>query len=405
MKIDFAPSRLSGAVTAPPSKSIAHRLLLCAGLAEGESVVENISLSEDITATLRCLEAFGVRSKREGNAVRLISGGLPSGPVAEVLPCGACGTTLRFFLPLCMLIPGITVLTGTPRLLQRPLSVYEEICSRLGIRFYNDGKTVTVGDGLKGGRYEIPGNISSQFICGLLYALPFTEGDSQIILTESVESRPYIDLTLDTLQKFGVCAAWSDERTLRVPGGQKYSPARALNEGDWSNAAYWFALQSLGEEIDVAGLLLRSLQGDRVCVSLLRRLREDHAQIDLSNCPDLGPVLMAAAAAGGKGAVFTGTRRLRLKESDRGAVMAEELRKFGIETQTDENRIVVLAGKISKPAAPVFAHDDHRVAMALSCLLLFVGGTLTGAESVSKSYPDFFTQLDRLGAKMTISEE
>ncbi len=405
MKVRFYPSQLKGAVTAPPSKSVAHRLLLSAGLAAGESAIENVALSEDVSATLSCLRAFGVETETEGSTLHIISRGLPTQTVRSALPCGACGSTLRFFLPLCMLTPSKTRLTGTPRLLRRPLSVYADICEAQGIPFFNDGKAVSVGEGLKSGEFRLPGNISSQFVSGLLFALPLTEGDSVISLTDGVESRPYIDLTLDALRLFGVEARWGDETTLLVPGGQRYAPANAAVEGDWSNAAFWFAMQTLGGEIDVKGLSEQSRQGDRICVSLLQKLQRENAVADIADCPDLGPVLMAFAAATGKGATFTGTRRLKLKESDRGNVMAAELEKFGIGTHLRDYAIAVLPGRLKAPDTPVCANDDHRIAMALSVLLLQTGGTLTGAQAVNKSYPDFFEKLASLGADIRIEEE
>ena len=404
MNVAFLPSRLAGNVVAPPSKSIAHRLLLCAGLAAGESIIDNIALSEDIAATLRCLAALGVQYEIDGARVRIVSSGLPDAAVNETLPCSACGSTLRFFLPLCMLLPGETKLGGTQRLLSRPLSVYEDICKAQKILFRNDGAVVTVGVGLHSGVFIVPGNVSSQFVSGLLFSLPLLPGDSEIRLTETVESRPYIDLTLDALRRFGVSAFWRDDRTLAIPGRQRYQPVEMRVEGDWSNAAFWFALQSFGHAVSVSGLNERSLQGDRLCVEFLRRIRQGQAPIDLADCPDLGPVLMAAAALCGNGGVFTGTRRLKIKESDRGAAMAEELGKCGIKTAVSENRIEIFAGTPTAPKTPVCAHEDHRIVMALSLLLLQTGGEIAGAEAVNKSYPDFFSQLARLGAKLQKTE-
>lgn len=403
MRVEFKPSALSGRVTAPPSKSCLHRLLLCAGLAAGESKIENAALSEDISATVACLSALGASVRFEDGVftVRGI-GGLPE-KTAAALPCGECGSTLRFLLPLCLCVPGESRLTGSPRLLERPLSVYEAICRERGILFRNDGAAVTVGCGLGSGAFAVPGDISSQFVSGLLFALPLLPGDSEITITGKTESRPYIDLTLDALRQFGVQVAWKTESSLSIPGGQRYHSRQVTAEGDWSNAAFWCFLRRQGEDIGVSGLNENSLQGDRVCVELFDRLAAGFTETDISDCPDLAPVLMAAAAANHGGA-FTGARRLRLKESDRGEAMAAELRKFGIAVTVEENRITVHPGALHAPAEPTAGHNDHRIVMALACLFVKTGGVLTGAEAVNKSYPTFFKELAACGAQFRFSE-
>ena len=398
MRVEFAPSVLSGRVTAPPSKSGLHRLLLCAGLAAGESRIGNAALSEDISATAACLSALGASVRFEHGAFNVQ--GLGGAPVetAATLPCGECGSTLRFFLPLCMCVPGESRLTGSPRLLERPLSVYEALCRERGISFQNDGAAVTVGGVLGSGAFAVPGDISSQFVSGLLFALPLLQGDSEITLTGKTESRPYIELTLAALRQFGVEAAWKTETSLFIPGGQRYQPRQVTAEGDWSNAAFWCFLRRQGEKLDISGLNENSLQGDRVCVELFDRLAGGFTETDISDCPDLAPVLMAAAAAN-RGGAFTGVRRLRLKESDRGEAMAAELRKFGIAVTVTENRITVHPGALHAPAVSADGHNDHRIVMALACLLVKTGGVLTGAEAVNKSYPTFFDERAACGAR------
>ena len=387
----------------PPSKSQLHRMLLCAGLSTGESRIANAAVSDDISATCLCLAALGAHCRFE-NGVFIVNGigGLPAQTPTD-LPCGECGSTLRFFLPLCLCAAGESRLTGSPRLLERPLVAYEDICRQREIPFFNDGKVVKVGGGLKSGIFTLPGDISSQFVSGLLFALPLLPGDSEIRLTGSVESRPYIDMTLSALRRFGVDARWRTNTALFIPGGQHYVACQTTAEGDWSNAAFWYYLRRQGAKLEIAGMHEDSLQGDRICVSLFDRLHGGFSDADLSDCPDLAPVLMAAAAAN-HGATFTGTRRLRLKESDRGAAMAAELHKMGITVTVGENRITVHPGALHPPIAPLIGHNDHRIVMALACLLTQTGGVLTGAQAVNKSYPTFFSALADCGAEIAVQE-
>ena len=392
MRVEIFPARPDGSVAAPPSKSMAHRLLICACLAEGGSEVRNVACSQDVLATLDCLSALGAQIVREGDAVR-VRGADPRLASGALLPCRESGSTLRFLAPLCLLSGAEKRLTGTEKLLSRPLSVYADLCRSQGLRFLQDRSSLTLAGTLTPGEYRFPGNISSQFVSGLLFALPLLPGDSRIVLEPPVESRSYIDMTRAALRAFGVRAEWTEETVLSVPGGQRPVPQCVTVEGDWSNAAFFLALG-----LPVTGLREDSLQGDRVCVEYLRRLEAGAATLDLSDCPDLGPVLMAAAALR-QGARFTGTGRLRLKESDRGAAMAEELGKFGVAVRISENEITVGSGAHA-PADVLDGHNDHRIVMALSVLCCAVGGTITGAEAVRKSFPDFFTRLRAAGGKV-----
>ena len=394
MRIAFKPGLPSGEVKAPPSKSDLHRLLIAAGLADGESGIGNVSDSDDIRATLLCLRALGARITREGRKtyVRGIRRGEPV--EGSVCPCGECGSTLRFLIPVAAAHPGKVLFTGADRLFARPLSVYEDVFREQGVPFTKSAEGVWVGDGLHSGRFAFPGDVSSQFASGLLFALPLLPGKSEIRLTGPIESRPYIDMTLRALSLFGVEAGWRSHDTLSVPGGQRFTPADAEPEGDWSNAAFWFLMRALGAQLRVSGLEPDSLQGDRGVGLLLERVKAGNAVISLADCPDLGPVLMAAAAAFG-GAVFTHTRRLKLKESDRGAAMAQELLKLGVPCRVEEDRVTVSAAPLRRPQEPLCGHGDHRIVMALSVLLLVTGGELTGAEAAAKSYPDFFELLKR----------
>lgn len=389
-----------GCVVAPPSKSMAHRLLICAGLANGTSVINGIEYSEDIKATLGCLAALGVDCKVDGERVTVCGSGGVS-PTA-VLNCGECGSTLRFFVPICLLSPNESRLTGSARLMQRPLSVYEKMCAEKGLYYRLDGDTLTLRGVIGGGSYSLPADVSSQFISGLLFALPLTEKDSVLRLEGQIESKPYIDMTLASLSAFGVSAYWQSETELFVQGAQRYSARTLTVEGDYSNAAFFEALNYLGGNVTVSGLERDSMQGDRVYGMLFPMLAYGCPTFDVSDCPDLAPILFVLAAFK-NGARFTGTARLRLKESDRGAAMACELAKCGVRTDIEENAITVHAG-IKAPTKPLFGHNDHRVVMALTVLLTALGGELEGTEAVNKSFPSFFRKLSALGADIDIYE-
>ncbi len=395
MRIRIRPFAPRGTAIAPPSKSMAHRLLLCAGLCEGETLVQGVELSEDVSATLDCLRALSADCVCEAGNVLVRSGGLRCGAGETLLPCRESGSTLRFFIPLCLQGPPVC-LTGTAKLLSRPLGAYEAICAAQGIGFRREGERLFLQGSLAPGEFVLPGDVSSQFVSGLLFALPRLAGESRIRLEGPVESRSYIDMTLDALRCFGVRAAWENERELAVPGGQRYAlPAAAQGcvrvEGDWSNAAFFLALG-----LPVEGLREDSLQGDRVCGAYFRALDEGPAELDLRDCPDLAPVLMAYAALR-QGALLTGTRRLRLKESDRGAAMQAELRKFGVPVEIEEDRIRVGCGP-KAPSETLCGHNDHRIVMALSVLCARTGGVIDGAEAVRKSFPAYFERLAALGA-------
>ena len=398
MELEIRAGRASGTVAAPPSKSAAHRLLLGAGLCESVSVVRNVAYSEDILATLDVLRAIGAKVDVDGDFVFVKGTDVRRSACDAPISCRESGSTLRFCIPLLLLSGNPFTLTGQGRLMQRPQSVYEDLCREQGLKFEKTDCAVTVQGPLRAGDFTLAGNISSQFISGLLFALPLLEGDSTIRLIPPVESRSYIDITLAALRVFCIQAEWTDETTLFVPGGQQYAPCDADVEGDWSNAAFFLALQALGCDVTVRGLSDSSLQGDRVCASYFETLKGGCAELDISDCPDLGPILMATGAAM-HGCVLTGTRRLAIKESDRGAAMAEELRKLGVRCEIEENTIRVSAG-LHAPAEPLCGHNDHRIVMACAVLLTRVGGTITGAEAVKKSFPDFFDRLRGLGIEV-----
>lgn len=476
MRVTIKPSTPHGNVCAPPSKSMAHRMLICAGLAhESEpSLIFGLEDSQDILATIDCLNVLGAGINRQNDCAAIY--GIDSSMVCEnnVLPCRECGSTLRFFVPLCLLQDKPLTLTGSPTLMSRPMDVYRAICQQQGLLFSQDEQGIHVQGPLHAGTFTIPGNISSQFISGLLFALPLLDANSTINVVPPVESRPYINMTIEALSLFGVRVNWENGTTLHIPGNQRYQNITAHVEGDYSNAAFLEALNYVGKQraegtgaapsaapavhtasstvtatrattaveataaaaratvaslataaaaratvaaannpapaatpaVRVTGLRADSLQGDRAYQELFPALAAGAPTISLADCPDLGPILMAVAAAN-NGATFTNCKRLAIKESNRGQAMAQELAKFGaaVTVSDDRDNIVVQAGALRAPSLPLDGHNDHRIVMALATLACAVGGTITGAQAVDKSFPDYFERLTQLGVDLCLEDE
>lgn len=404
MKVEIRPSVLQGRISAPPSKSMAHRLLICAGLAKGRSQITGVASSEDVLATLDLLQLLGADCKKTNDQAILCGADPRVASPAEELNCRECGSTLRFFIPICLLSDQKITLTGSERLFERPLTVYETLCREKGLYWNAEGNRVTVQGPLRGGHFTVEGNVSSQFISGLLFALPLCREDSEIRILPPLESKPYVDMTIEALNAFGVSVTWKDELTLSIKGGQSYEPCDLAVEGDFSNAAFFEALRYLGHDIAVEDLNPKSLQGDKIYRTYFSNLAEGAPTLSIRQCPDLGPILIALAAAQ-NGAVLTDTERLRIKESDRGVAMAEELEKLGISILVKENEIVIPKCEPKAPDVPLCAHNDHRIVMALSVLLTKLGGVIEGAQAVNKSLPEFFALLQSLGCRVTVRED
>ena len=409
-----------GRLAAPPSKSMAHRAVLCAALADGASHIVNLAHSQDIDATLRAAEAFGACVARQGDWAD-ITGAQPLRRPAAPVDCCESGSTLRFLIPLAAMADGPVAFTGRGRLMQRPQSVYEEIFAAQGLRFDRGADSLTVAGPLRAGRFDVAGNVSSQFISGLLFALPLLEGDSTIKLRPPVESRSYIKLTREVQAGFGVESYWLDVNTLYIPGGQRCRPCEYVVEGDWSQAAFPAVLGALAGEVTVTGLRRKSSQGDAVIARILRQCgltakgipggfrfykqegcRPRGVRINLADCPDLGPILMVLGLFCEGETVICNAGRLRLKESDRIAAMEQELRKFGGDISSEGGTVTVRGSALHPPAELLLAHNDHRVVMSLTVLAAAAGlpAEIEGAEAVAKSWPDFFDAMRRLGVEV-----
>ena len=410
---------VGGTITAPPSKSMAHRAVLCAALAEGRSRITNLEFSKDISATLSA--ASQLCAAVDTGADEAVVEGLGHFlPLSAPVDCCESGSTLRFLIPIASLTGQPVTFTGRGRLMERPQSVYETLYREQNLRFEQSSAGLTVEGALTPGDYRLAGNVSSQFISGLLFALPLLPGDSQLHLLPPVESRSYIDMTRAVQAAFGVHSRWLDDTTLAVPGGQQYRPCDYTVEGDYSQAAFPAVLGALCGGVTITGLAPDTLQGDAVILDILRRCGAVFTRtgdritfekaplrgvdIDLADCPDLGPVLMVLGLLCEGTTVIRNAGRLRLKESDRIAAMEAELRAVGGIVESEGGTITVqgCADRLHYPAAPLCGHNDHRVVMSLTVLALATGLSLTvdGAEAVQKSWPNFFEAIRPLGAEV-----
>ena len=401
----------------PSSKSEAHRALIAAALkalyggSHSPVSIRCTDLNEDIEATASCLIALGADVQRDGEELTVTP--ITVIPPRAELDCGESGSTLRFLLPVCCALgshpkapAGFTaLLTGHGRLPKRPLSpLYEELVSHGAYLSPMGSNPLVVQGKLTAGDYTVSGGVSSQFISGLLFALPLLEGDSTLTVLPPLESGSYLDLTLSALATFGITVERTDERHFRIPGNQSYLPTEARVEGDYSGAAFFEALSLFACDVRVEGLSENSLQGDRAYRSFYPLLLRGTPTLPISNCPDLGPILMALAAAK-NGAVLCGTRRLKIKESDRGAAMAQELAKFGCSVSVHDDSIVVYPVSFHAPTEELDGHNDHRIVMALATLATFTGGRIRGAEAVKKSMPAYFDLMRSLGAEVELYAE
>ena len=384
MNLTITPVKLSGTVTPPPSKSQAHRLLICAALAGEGSVIHNLADSQDIRATRRCLAELTTNRRT-----------LPE------LDCGESGSTLRFLIPIALALRGGGVFTGQGRLMERPQKPYFDLFDEKGIRYERKDNVLTVEGRLTPGEYRLPGNVSSQFFTGLLLALPLLDGPSAIIPTTPLESEGYIGMTLDAMREFGVDIA--STRSLPphylISGGQKYRGAEVTVEGDWSQAAFWYAANCLGCTVDVRGVSQYSTQGDRVVESCCLELSQPgDTEIDMSGCPDLAPPVAAAAAVRQGTTRLVNAGRLRIKESDRLAAITAALNALGARV-TEHPDSLTIYGRDRLAGGTVDCCNDHRIAMmaAIAATRCREPVTLLGAECVAKSYPDFWEHYRLLG--------
>ena len=384
MDIRIIPQKLRGAVTPPASKSMAHRAVLAMALAGGTGTLSNLSDSQDIQATKRCVAALKA-PRPEGE--------LP------FLDCGESGSTLRFLIPIALAVAGGGVFTGHGRLMERPQQPYFDIFDEKGIFYGQTDGVLTVRGTLTPGVYRLPGNVSSQFVTGLLYALPLLPRDSTIEITTPLESGGYVDMTLDMLEKFGISVQNKNYAVFHISGNQVYQGRDITVEGDWSQAGFWYAANFLDNQVAIQGLNADSTQGDRVVASLYWKLaKPGDTDIDVSGCPDLLPPLAVMAAVRSGTTRFVNAARLRIKESDRLATTAALLNALGGHAEEGPDSLTV-RGVPAFSGGTVDGANDHRIVMAAAIAATRSSApvTILGAEAVRKSYPSFWEDYKQLG--------
>lgn len=423
MLVTIHSSRLiGGSITAPPSKSMAHRAVLCAALATGSSHITNLEFSKDISATLAAAGQLCARVTT-GPADAVVEGLGRFAPLTAPVDCCESGSTLRFLIPIASLTGQEVTFTGRGRLMERPQSVYETLYREQDLRFEQTSAGLTVAGALTPGEYRLAGNVSSQFISGLLFATPLMEAPSTIEVRAPFESRSYVDLTTDAMQKFGVKvsvrARKDGSATYKVAAPQHYAAADMDVEGDYSQAAFLAVLGSIVGGITITGLPSGSHQGDRVILDILKQCGAKFersgshvtfhrsllkaVEIDLADCPDLGPVLIALGCFCSGTTIIRNAGRLRIKECDRIAAMQEELAKMGGTVKADGDALTIEGCALHKPTVPLNGHNDHRIVMAMAVAALAAGqpAVIEGANAVNKSWPDFFEVIKGLGAHVT----
>jgi 3-phosphoshikimate 1-carboxyvinyltransferase len=399
MIVTIKPTILSGEITPPPSKSYLHRGIIAAALSGGESVLRNIAYSQDILASLDAMKALGADFTPDGNTLTVV--GAHGAPIVRPdIDCRESGSTLRFAIPVALALCGGGRFTGHGRLMERPLDPYFRIFDQFGIRYGQEDGVLTVEGTLTSGRYELPGNVSSQFISGLLFALTLLRGDSQIVVTSKLESGAYVDMTLDTLEQFGIRVETDDHIAFYIRGGQKYRAAHYLMESDYSQAAFYFAANALGSRIGIRGLSDKSSQGDMAIRRIAHSLQSSRdVTIDVGQIPDLVPaVAVIAALRDGRNTTIFNASRLRLKECDRLDAMTAELGRLGACIRQTPDSLEI-SGVKTRRGGEVESRNDHRIAMALAVAATRADSevTIRDAECVSKSYPNFWEVYQRLG--------
>jgi 3-phosphoshikimate 1-carboxyvinyltransferase len=415
--VKITPLNLQGEIKVPPSKSLCHRAIIAAGLSKGASNIHNIIYSEDILATCNGMKALGVEIKEAQNCLSIDGTNFGNNLLSEI-DCIESGSTLRFLIPIALLSTKPVTFSGRGRLSSRPLTPYYQIFDEKNI-FYSskEGLPLTIKGLLTAGTFSIEGNISSQFITGLMFSLPLLKGDSMLIITTELQSKGYVDLTIDILNKFGVKIENNNYREFFIKGSQKYNAQHYTVEGDFSQAAFWLAAGILGGQVQCNSIDTASLQGDKAIVDIIKEMGGDITvykdkivtkasttkgiTIDASECPDLVPILAVLASLSKGTTRIVNAERLRIKESDRLKAMASELNKLGAFIEETQDGLII-NGVESLKGGTVDSWKDHRIAMALSVAAIKCTEPviITNSDAVKKSYPQFFKDFKSLGGEV-----
>lgn len=418
-KIKIFPCKLNGTISVPPSKSAAHRAIICASLAKGKSVIEPVEQSDDIKATIECMTALGADISVDGKTLT-VDGTNTFKASSSVLNCRESGSTLRFLVPVAAAGSVSAEFVGRGRLPQRPIGIYLDCLPQKGVRCISSGGLpLKISGRLKSGTYKIPGNISSQFITGLLLSLPLLDGDSEIVLTSPAQSVGYINMTLDIMKKFGVNVETAPDGW-KIKGGQSYAAGNFAVEGDWSQAAFFMTAAAIDGKITIDNLNLESRQGDRECMDIYSKFGADIAvnkdgsitisrgelhgiEINALNIPDMVPALAVTAAFAKGTTVIKGAARLRLKESDRLAAMCDGLSRLGADIKETDDGLII-NGADFLHGGTVNGYNDHRVVMSLAAASAGCNGEIiiSDMESINKSYPSYFKDFEMLGGKTDV---
>lgn len=421
-KVYIEPSiKLKGSVLIPPSKSLSHRAIICASLCEqGESIIDNIMLSEDIKATISAMEALGAKIDIEATSVsnryKLKISRSKTYKKDAVIPCRESGSTLRFLIPIALTLSDINTFTGAGKLIERPLDPYYKIFDEQGIHYSNDnGKLPLKTEGkLRSSNFTIKGDISSQFVSGLLMALPILDGDSRITIINDLESKPYVDLTIDILKKFGIDIINNDYKEFLIKGNSEYKASNYQVEADYSQAAFFLGANFLGSKIECLGLNENSIQGDKAIVDILHdmeNLLADKITIDSSQIPDLIPIIaVASSCLEGKTTYITNAKRLRIKESDRLYAICSQLKRIGADVIELEDGLIIKGNQSLNGCngeEKLNSFNDHRIAMALAIAATKCKNNivLEDYEAVAKSYPSFWEDYVNLGGNLKENEK
>lgn len=413
-KVKITPTALKGEVTIPPSKSLSHRAIICAALSKGESRVENLIFSEDIIATAKAMESLGIKMELEEDSINII-GTNKLKLINNEIDCNESGSTLRFIIPIALLADGEVTFTGRGRLTSRPLTTYYNIFDKEGIEYNTkSGLPLKAKGSLKPSTYEVEGNISSQFITGLMFTLPLLNGDSKIKIIGDLESKGYVDLTIDVLKQYGVEIINNDYKEFIVKGSQEYKSQNYRVEGDYSQVAFFIVAGLLGGEITCLDVKKDSLQGDKAIVDIVRKMggkieifedklkvypsKTHGAVIDASQCPDLVPIIATLGALSEGETRIINAERVRIKESDRLEAMRCELNKIGADIKETPDGLII-NGKKSLKGGIVEGWNDHRIVMAMAIASIRCEDDLIieGSEAIKKSYPTFFEDFKKLG--------
>lgn len=405
MDIKISPSVLRGNLSIPASKSCAHRAVICAALADGVSTLSGITMSKDIEATISSMTALGASFEINGDIVTVkgISGGIDG--TAEI-DCNESGSTLRFIMPVAAALGVKSVFIGKGRLPQRPIDIYKRELKNHGITFHTEEMPYEISGVLTGGKYEIEGNVSSQFITGLLFALPLAKEDSEIIMTSHLESRPYVDITIDILRRYGIEIS-ETENSFLIKGNQKYTPYDEHIEGDYSQAAFFFVANALGSDVNILNLKEDSVQGDKAITDIIADTLKNGSvtgyKADCSDIPDLVPILSVLGAYGNMPSTIYNAERLRIKESDRLAACADMLNNLGGNVTVTSDGLEIMPTN-GLNGGTIDSYGDHRIVMAAAIAALNCKGDviIKGAEAAEKSYPTFFEDYVKLGGKADV---